>query len=262
MTSGQSYKEFSLFYCTQIDDSAVHYVCQTSSTVLDHLGSLQVLDLDGLQNLTDIGLLPLLKACTANLKSLYVDGHMLTDRIGLYIGQNLLGLERLSISSCSHMTDDSLLSFAGLKKLRQLCLINGSRLTSKGLKTFLLQLAANKDSEPGTHPGLDTLDISGFKDHIDSPLLVLGQKFPGVRHLDLSSCSKLTAAGLDAIAQHCTSLAALSVAYKECPHYKPILGTAFSQLRALDLFSGGLLDDGEVQQLKRARPWLQIGDFS
>ena len=44
--------------------------------------------------------------------------------------------------------------------------------------------------------------------------------------------------------------------------YKPILGTAFSQLRALDLFSGGLLDDGEVQQLKRARPWLQIGDFS
>ena len=147
------------------------------------------------------------------------------------------------------MTDESLLSFAGLKNLRQLYLQQsfwkrGSRFTSKGLKMFLLQLAANKHSEPGTHTGLDTLELSNFYDDINSPLLVLGQKFPGVRHLKLSRCSELTSTVLGALAQHCQSLVTLRLNYETCPHY---LGTAFPQLRYLNLHSSVLLDDAELQ---------------
>ena len=261
VTSGQSFEELSLKHCYQIDDSAVHYVCQISSTALDHLSSLQVLNLDHWTRLSDRGILPILKACT-NLKCLDISGNWFTDRTGLYIGQHLLGLERLSIIWCDRMTDESLLSFAGLKNLRQLYLQQsfwkrGSRFTSKGLKMFFLQLAANKDSEPGTH-GLDTLEVSKFNDDIDSPLLVLGQKFPGLRHLDISRCSELTDVGLGALAQHCQSLVTLKVNYEKCPHYKTILRTAFPQLRYLNLQSSDLLDDAELQQLKKARPWLEI----
>ena len=260
MTSGQSYTELTLHNCIQIDDDAVHYVCQTSPTALDHLNSLQVLDLDSLQLLTDVGILPILQVCS-NLKSLDIGGSQLTDRTGLFIGQHLLGLERLSIYSCSHMTDGSLLAFAALKNLRQLCLGGSSHFTSKGLEMFFLQLAANKDSEPDTHPEMDTLELTEFEDHIDSPLLVLGQKFPGLRHLDLSSCSELTAAGLDAIARHCMSLVTLRLDYVKCPHHKPILGMAFPQLRYLSLYLSDLLDDEEMQQLKRTRPWLEIDAY-
>lgn len=217
--------------------------------MFDHLSSLQVLDLRGLHYLTDSGMLPILRACTTNLYSLDISGFTQTDRTGLFIGQHLLGLKRLSIHNCSRLTDKSLISFAGLKKLQSLGLTDGSRFTSKGLKTFLLQLAANKNSEPGIHPGLDSFVLTFFNDHVDSSLLALGQKFPGLRVLSIQSCPKLTAAGIDALAQHCKSLVHLSVFYRECPHYKLILGTAFPQLKFLCLRSSNHL---------QTRPCLEI----
>ena len=258
MTSGRSFTELSLQDCPNTYDSwgCNNISWDISPSVFHHLSSLQVLNLTGLVRLNEPCMLSLLPAC-ANLKSLDIDGNMLTDKTGIYIGQHLLKLERLSISFCPQMTDRSLSSFAGLIHLRQLCLMGGSRFTFMGLGMCLRRLAASKKSEPGVYPGLDTLDITGFEFNMITPLLMVVKEFPGLRHLNLSCC-KLTASHLNTIAEHCTSLVLLRLDYVKCPHYKPILGTAFPQLRFLGLHSSDLLDDVELQQLRKARPWLKI----
>ena len=93
----------------------------------------QTLNLDGLNFLTDIGTLAILETCPL-LRSLDLDGEMLTDKTAVFIGQTLTQLEHLGISFCSHITDTALQAFSELQRLSSLRLRKGTNFTSQGIE--------------------------------------------------------------------------------------------------------------------------------
>ena len=95
----------------------------------------QTLNLDGLNFLTDIGTLAILETCP-HLKSLDLDGEMLTDKTAVFIGRTLISLEHLGISFCGHLTDNALMEFSGLCNLHSLRLRKGTNFTNGGFNSI------------------------------------------------------------------------------------------------------------------------------
>ena len=251
------YTELSLAHCTQIDDVIVYFVIVLPDTV-DCLASLEILNLDGVEFLSDIGVKGVLKRCPA-LKSISLDGEQLTDKSAVYIGENFPNLEHLSISFCIHLTDKSLEYFGLLKSLKKLHFKKGLNFTNKGLQVLFENLP--KGSHKREESGLQNVSLIECRGLVDSGLKTLAENFPNLVYLDLSWCWDLTDKGLESVATHCHGIRTLKLVGLKEARCVPILGASMPRLQYLELVQTDLVDDEHLKLLKNSKPWITILDY-
>ena len=252
----RSYVELSFAHCTQIDDVSIYRALLNPNTSC--LKRLEILNLDGVEFLSDIGIRGILEKCPV-LRSLSLDGEQLTDEIGNSIGSNYYQtLEHLSISYCDNLTDSTLRSLGKLKNLQSLYMKRGPLFTNSGFVSLFGQLCLNPENYRNPR-GLLRLTLIECTGLLDSGLTKVAQSAPNLSHLDLSWCWNLTDKGLQAIALNCHLMQTLIlVGLKNCT---AIIGASMPRLRYLELVQTDFVDDEQLRLLKLKKPWLTILDY-
>lgn len=249
------YIELSLAHCIQIDDVVVYYF---PAETISCLASLEVLNLDGVEFLSDIGVKGILERCPS-LKSLRVDGEQLTDKMAAYIGENFPHLESLGISFCDGLTDKSLEHFGLLKSLRKVHFKKGLNFTNEGLQILFENLP--KGSQKNEDSGVRSISLVECRGLLDSGLKKLAENFPNLVYLDLSWCWHLTDKGLESVAASCHGIRTLKLVGLKEARCVPILGASMPRLQYLELVQTDLVDDEHLKLLKSSKPWITILDY-
>jgi len=254
----RSYVELSIAHCTQIDDITIYHALLNPN--ISCLRTLEILNLDGVEFLSDIGIQGILKKCPV-LRSLALDGEQLTDKSGHFIGNNYpQTLKNLSISFCDNLTDSTLSSLGKLKNLQSLYMKRGPLFTNDGFLSLFGQLSFDRESYKNPR-GLLSLTLIECRGFLDSGLTKVAQSAPNLSHLDLSWCLNLTDKGLQAVALNCHMIQTLVLVGLKQPYCTAIIGASMPRLRYLELVQTDLVDDEELQLLKLKKPWLTILDY-
>ena len=186
---------------------------------------------------------------------------MVTDRTGLFIGQNLTHLEHLGISFCNHLTDESLRSFSALQKLHSLRLKKGSNFTHTAFEYLFTQLTGSENLKSESNPRMHTLELMECQNLNDSSLQLIANRFPNLHHLVISWCYQITDVGMEAIAYNCEHVVTLKLVGLKYARCEPILLAPLTKLMSLDLSQTDLVDDTQLHRLKTERPWLIIINY-
>ena len=288
-SSHRRFRELSLAHCTVLDDFSLFDALRHSS-MSECVRTLHTLNLDGVLQLSDSGVVSLLSKCPG-LKSLSLDGEELTDRTISYVGANCSGLTHLSVSFCSHLTDESLQSLESLRDLEDLRLKKGHDFGEGALLSLFEHLASpsewcqeelgrsrrsnggggrnggKKKQEDGWEPnskkgGMRKLFLIEFNQLGDAAAHKLSECFPHLQLLDLSWPSAyLTDAGLESIVKNCNFVTSLNLTGAKRLQGYPLEHAAPPCLTTLELVYCDLVDDDVLLSLKQRLPHLTITDY-
>ena len=258
-TPGLRLRELSLAHCRFLDGPGMF-----NSVALNHsvfklcLQSLEILDLDGITDITDVYLCEFFSV-SPHLRSLVIDGANITDSTPENITVLLPTLRRLRISFCETITDKALACFANLKHLGSLSLKKNADFTSEGFVQFATRRPTCLPCGElvGVMKHLSIIDCPGFD---DAALKSVAESFPDLTYLDISWCYHITNLGISSLSIHCRKIEVLNIVglYASLDN---LLDDPMPTLRVLDLEQSHVVDDSRLNQLKAAKPWIDITDY-
>ncbi|CAH2063667.1 unnamed protein product [Thlaspi arvense] len=188
-------KHINLEFSQGIDDSHLKLV---KSQCQDALSSLECLNLNGCQKISDSGIEAITSICP-KLKVFSIYWNSLTDKSMQLVAESYQDLESLNITRCVKITDDGLLRV--LQKCSSLQTLNLYALSSFTDKAYKkISLLAD----------LRFLDLCGAQNLSDEGLGHIA-KCKKLESLNLTWCVRITDAGVITIANSCTSLEFLSL---------------------------------------------------
>ncbi|XP_052205707.1 F-box/LRR-repeat protein 4 [Diospyros lotus] len=223
-------EELCLLGCTYVTDRGL-------IVLVEGCRNIKHLDISKCINVGDIGICNLSQACSSSLKTLkLLDCRKIGNESILSLAKFCKNLETLVVGGCQDISDESIKSLAAacsqsLKHLRMDWCLN----VSDSSLSCILSECRN----------LVALDIGCCEEVTDSAFQGIGSNgFElRVKVLKVSSCPKITVAGIGLILQLCSSLEYLDV--RSCPHITKALcdeaGLQFPQYCKVN-FTGSLAE--------------------
>ncbi|KAK2996748.1 hypothetical protein RJ639_024930 [Escallonia herrerae] len=188
--------------CTSITDSGL-------VVLVDGCRRVKHLDINKCINVGDSGVASVSKACSLSLKTLkLMDCYKLGDISILSVARFCINLETLVIGGCRGLSDESMKSLAAASNhnLRTLRMDWCSNLSDSTVKCILSQCK-----------NLEVLDIGCCEEVTDAAFQGLSNegKELVLKFLKVTSCPKITVAGISMLLELCKSLQYLDV--RSCP---------------------------------------------
>lgn len=238
-----------LSHCSNLTD-------QTIYAISEKLRSLKAINIDGIQNVSDYGIIAICNRHAGSLHSIWIDGFELS-AIGL-LSLTLCGnLSFLSISYADGLADDCVLPIRSLRNLRYLTVHKATELS----KAALLGLFHKDDSQLTKLVSLDLNECSVIDDEVLAAILALCGR--DLRFLSLQWCWNITDEGLCNLVEVCTEMERLSLIGNHV-----IKGTAFrwlpdkwGRLVLLNLTNCNQIDDDLLNAVARQMPSTYIFDY-
>ncbi|KAK3012877.1 hypothetical protein RJ639_009227 [Escallonia herrerae] len=188
--------------CTGITDSGL-------VVLVDGCHKMKHLDINKCINVGDSGVASVSKACSLSLKTLkLMDCYKLGDISILSLARFCINLETLAIGGCRGLSDESMKSLAAAPNhnLRTLRMDWCSNLSDSTVKCLLSQCK-----------NLEVLDIGCCEEVTDAAFQGLSNEGNELvlKFLKVTSCPKITVAGISMLLESCKSLQYLDV--RSCP---------------------------------------------
>ncbi|PSS01123.1 EIN3-binding F-box protein [Actinidia chinensis var. chinensis] len=184
--------------CTSLHTLSIHNCPGFGNFGLTMVGKLcpqlQHVDLNGLNGITDEGLLPLIENCEAGLSKVSLSGCVnLTDKVVSVIAKlHGVTLEELNLDGCKYVTDSSLVAVAeNCSFLRELD-VSKSAISDFGVAALACAAKLN----------LQILSLSGcsfISDKSFPYLMKLGRTLVG---LNIQNCSAISSSMVDLLVEH------------------------------------------------------------
>ena len=179
--------------CTSVTDHSLSCIAE----VCPELTRITIIDSSryGLSNITDSGISCLARGCR-KLKYFNVKGIRKIGNVGLIaLASNCSDLQSVTILDCGIIDDSSLKALAlGCPDLRSIILNKCGSITDEGLKTLAVKCRHLKSIS------LNTSKIS------DASLIALAKNSRELQSINLSSCHRITSAGLSVLAVECAQI--------------------------------------------------------
>ncbi|XP_076033813.1 F-box and leucine-rich repeat protein 13-like [Oratosquilla oratoria] len=239
-------RHLNLSHCLWLDDIGLVKIAQECV-------HLEYLNIDGITDIRDEGVLQLTKHRCQTLTNLILDGENLTDVAYVSLGF-CSKLKELGITFCIEMTDNGLKGVASLRNLSSLKLRKGTKLTSAGLASLF---RGNKMK------GLTHLNLGECLQIENDTLESIASGCPLLTHLVLHWCWEVTDEGISHVVDNCSLLCVLDLVGVVRITGESLLKvpTSLPRLIILDLEQCNSVDDNILQKLASARSDLQVFDY-
>ena len=191
----KSLTDLNISHCAGIEDFHVQ-------TIISNLPLLEIVNIDGLADVSDTTVQKLWQHCGTWLKHLYVDGAGLTDTSMEYVSR-CTELQTFSLSFGDNLTDTGLAHVMSLKKLTNLKL--------RKCSGFSTEVIAEQFIENKALSKLRIFDMSECIDLNDIVVFAMTQRCPNLRELTLGWCWDISDAGVEAIVDSCPSMTQLDL---------------------------------------------------
>ncbi|XP_052812556.1 uncharacterized protein LOC128240101 [Mya arenaria] len=236
-----------LSHCTAIQDQGLMLVAKRLEKIVN-------INLDGMNFITDRGVIRLVSEHSAHLEALELDGAEITDNSIQHIAECRC-LKHLAMSFCESLTDRSLEYIRKCVNLEYLRLRKGSDFTTEGLTRFFTTVKL-------VH--LQVLNLSECTAINDAVVLNIVQMCGlQLKELALSWCWDITDTGLISIVDHCGRLEQLDLVGLDKIRGECLtrISEEMPRLIFLDLRQCNKIMDDLVIDVVRCKPDLKVINY-
>jgi len=238
--------ELNLFHCRNLHSAGLEHIAQCCH-------SLEKLNIDEVNYLSDESVNTFLKLRGANMKMLWIDGESLSD-VSFSNFYRMEKLELLSVSFSDNIGADGLIAISQLSKLEWLRLRRGSELEPADFVTAFFDGKLNN---------LLHLDLSECSKIDDAGIIAIAHKCPNLGSLTLSWCWEVTDVGISFIVNKCKYIINLNLCgvVRLLGDFIPSIPKSLIGLQLLDLEQCPDIQLAELQQLLLVKKELHIKDY-
>jgi len=243
--------ELNLFHCRNLHSAGL-------VTISEVCHSLEKLNIDEVNYLSDESVNTFVELRGGNMKSLWLDGESLTDE-SFRNFHKMEKLELLSISFCDNMGSAGLRAISQLSKLEWLRLRRGAELEAED---FVAAFTDGRLAESLLH-----LDLSECSSLDDAGVMAVSRRCPNLGSLTLSWCWEVTDVGIWSIVSRCRSASSFLINLNLCGvvrlngDFISTIAESLIGIKVLDLEQCPDIQLSDLQHLLTIKKDLHIKDY-